>query len=176
MVIVSLWVYFSQAQCPHCTVNIVDCSFLSLFLFSSFPMSGTTHSYRCLHPNNFAEQSYCHHILPQKPVFDIFLRISNDTVDGNWSRMGKKPLSPLFTAGFTSPLPTIISACGPPVKNWLVSMIRQRCADSARKAKLLQYLVLLGSLLKYQICRHTIMETYFQCKQQPQQRNIPQEF
>ena len=81
-----------------------------------------------------------------------------------------------FSAGGTTPIPPLLSAGVPPVKNRPGLMIRRRRGDSARRMKLLRDLASLESLLTYPICSHAITETYFQYKQQSQRLNIPQEF
>ena len=72
---------------------------------SSLPMSVTTHSDRCLHPNYFAERSYCFHIPPpQNPASGLVLCGGYDVVDGNRSCSNTASIYPLLAAG------------GPPVK------------------------------------------------------------
>ena len=64
LIILSQWFFFYQHN------GVVSPSMLLIFIFwvvfwvSSLPMSVTTHSDRCLHPNYFAERLYCRHIPP----------------------------------------------------------------------------------------------------------------
>ena len=69
------------------------------------PISVTTNSDRCLHPNYFAERSYCRHIPPpRKPSSGLVLCSDDDAVDVDRYCSHTASLSPILAAG------------GPPVK------------------------------------------------------------
>ena len=68
-------VSFFSEKWHHFTVTVVDCYFW-FFGVSSLPMSVTTRSGQCLHPNCFSERSYCWHI----PLHGILLLYSSSAV------------------------------------------------------------------------------------------------